>query len=1006
MHFIKRAALPATLSIVCGLMVATPALAQAVPHANQFGMGLIGAPAAWAQGYTGNGVTVAVGDTGIELTHPAFAGKIDPRGRNYVLAAPGTAYDINQFNEGDSGGHGTHVAGIIASSAASGVPGVAYDAKIVALRMTPGCAKGLNCDAPGVSNPSASAISYFAGLGDVMIYNASYGPTSGKGQTSWPASTLDPEEYAAVLDAISRNKIIVAANGNDRAENPVAGLQPNGIALYPFVQPGNANAGIYQDGNNNYDFSALLRQNGLVVAVAAVGQAKTLSTYSQACGVTASWCVAAPGGNQPADEGIYSTLPNANYGYEQGTSMAAPMVSGALAVLQQAYPAYGARDIANVLFATAENVGGQQGLNATYGYGLIRLDRAVAGPTTLADGAAISVASQQMTYWSQPLTTAGAFSKTGAGSLLVAGRTTATGAVTVNEGLLGVDGTLTLQNRMTVAQGAALGGFGRIVGNTVVNGTLSPGQLPNYADVIANGGTVSSTAPFGSTSIGTLTVQGQMALGNSAILQAGIDGTLLTPGGPGTFDKIVVTGAGSTFTANGTLMPVLRDIPGGTNSYSPALGTAFAIVQTDNGGAVNGQFTGLTQLATGLAANTRFDVVYSATAITLNVTPVNFAALAAQDRLNPNQQAVAGALDAVRPAPGRQARSATLASFNDLYDDDLSELEDDLAQLSGQGLASNPGVIMSSFTGFSRLITARQTFLTSGPGASVLRVAQAYPTATDAMPVVPDVWTVWGQGFGRWSDIGDTNALPGADVHSSGFSIGADKAFGDDLVVGGALGYARTVTESFSTYSRAFSYAAALYASFTPGNYVLDTQFAIGPASADTLRNVDFLGSTLVKGAMDGWSVLGSARAGYRLDMAGVWLKPYAGLRVQNLHQNSYDEDTDIGLFFPAQDFTSISGSLGLDAATEVALGVVTLRPQLTAAWVHDLQDGTLVTRAALFDTPLEIEAAAPGRDAAEIGFEVSAWWTKDFALFAGYDGEWRGNATSHQVRIGLRAAL
>lgn len=64
------------------LAAAGAAQAQPVAHANQYGLGLIGAPAAWALGYTGNGITVAVADTGIELTHPAFvgAGKIDPRG--------------------------------------------------------------------------------------------------------------------------------------------------------------------------------------------------------------------------------------------------------------------------------------------------------------------------------------------------------------------------------------------------------------------------------------------------------------------------------------------------------------------------------------------------------------------------------------------------------------------------------------------------------------------------------------------------------------------------------------------------------------------------------------------------------------------------------------------------------------------------------------------------------------------------------------------------------------
>ena len=991
------------------LTVAFPAQAQTVPHANQYGLGLIGAPAAWALGYTGNGVTVAVADTGIELTHPAFAGagKIDPRGRNYVLPAQGAAYDINQFGEADRGGHGTHVAGIIGAGAASGVPGIAYNASLLSLRMTPGCAKGQNCGAPGVPNASASAINYFATLDNVMIYNGSYGPDSGKGQTVWPSSTIDADEETAVRAALARGKIIVSANGNDREENPVAGLHPNGIALYPFIQPANAKAGVYNDDNNNYDFSALLRQPGLVIAVNSVGEAKTIAPYSQACGATASWCVSAPGGNQAVDAGIYSSLPNATYGYQQGTSMAAPAVSGALAVLQQAYPNYAARDLAHVLFATAENVGGHAGLNATYGYGLIRLDRAVAGPTTLAAGTAVNVANQQVTYWSQPLTTAGAFSKTGAGSLIVAGRTTTAGNVTINEGALGVGGTLTLGSGMTVAQGATLAGFGRIVGNTTVSGTLSPGQLPNYADLIANNnGAMPADVPLTGTSIGTLTIQGRMVLDASATLQAGIDGTQRNPGGPGTYDKLVVTGAGSTFTAGGTLAPVLRGIVGGTNSFTPALGTAFPIILAEEGGALTGQFASLSQPTAGLAANTRFDVAYTATSVTLNITPSSFTALAATDtKLNDNQKAVAGALDAVRPEPGVRARSRQ-PSWNDLYDNDLDDLEDDLAQLSGQGLAANAGVVMNGFNSFSRLIAGRQSLL-AGFAAGPIRLAQAGSgVASDAAMASPDRWTGWAQGFGHWSQVGDTLGLPGADSSGAGFSIGADRAFARDLIAGGALGYASDDIESFAAASRSVSYAAAMYATWTPGNFVLDGQLAAGAADIDTFRIVGFLGSTPVSGAADGWSLLGAVRAGYRFDAGAVTFKPYAGLRAQNFHLNSYWETTDIGLFFPAQDFTSIASSLGLESTAEFAVGSITLRPTASAAWLHDLRDGALVTRAALFDAPFEIDAAAPGRDGAEVNFELSVSWTDSFSLFAGYGGEFRRNATSHEARGGLRVAF
>ena len=991
------AALPA-LMLFAGVAQAQPA-----PHANQYGLGMIGAPAAWAAGYTGQGILVTVADSGIDPNHPAFAGKIDPRSRNYVLNAPNTAYNASNITDPDAQSHGTHVAGIVGASAASGVPGVAYNAGLLVLRMLPGCAEGQNCSVPGAGSP----LDYFANQAGTMIYNASYGPKVPKGTTIWPASYNDPDEFASAQRVLAAGKIIVAANGNDRDSSPVAGVNPNGLALYPFVRPGaNATSGVYLDGGHNYDFSDLLKQQGLIIAVASVGQAKAIAYYSQTCGVTASWCVSAPGGDQQRDDGIYSALPGNMYGYQQGTSMAAPTVSGALAVLQQAYPGYGARDLAHVLFATAENVGGQAGVNATYGYGLIRLDRSVGGPTTLAAGAAINVAAQQVSYWSQPLTTGGGFSKTGAGSLIIAGRTTATGNVALDAGALGVGGTLTMQGgTLTVAQGATLAGFGRLVGNTTVNGTLSPGQLPNYADLVANnGGTVPANIPLTGTSLGTLTVQGQMTLSATATLQAGIDGALQLPGGPGTIDQIIVTGAGSLFTAGGTLAPLLRGNIGGNNNYTPALGTAFAIITGENGGAVGGQFAQMTQPTAGLAANTRLDVVYTPTAITLNITALNFQALAVQDNLNANQQAVAGALDAARPQPGARAVAKEAPSFNDLYDDDLAELEDDLAQLSGQGIAANAHSVLNSWAGFAGAISGRQATL----GALTPGGLAQNGVPSDATPALlgADSWMFWAEGFGRWSQVGDTNLLPGADMHGSGVTIGADRVFSPELIAGGALGYFRSVTQSFAAYARSDSFAAALYATWMPGNFVLDGQLATGPTTTGTWRIVQFLGATDVRGTADGWGVQGTARAGYRLDLDGVTLQPFAGLSLQNLHHSAYGETTDIGLDFPSQDFTRLTSRLGVDLHHQFQFEGLTLRPQFSAAWIHDLHDAGLTTRTALFDEAFDIDAAPTGRDGAEINFMLSAGWTEEFSFFAGYSGEFRRNATAHEARAGIRLSL
>ncbi|MFO1247943.1 MAG: autotransporter domain-containing protein [Alphaproteobacteria bacterium] len=991
---LRRAALMCGAAVL-SLHVSAAAAQVAVPNANQYGLNLIGAPTAWAQGYTGNGVTVAVGDTGIATAHTAFTGKIDPRSRNFVLPAPNAAYDPAQILDVDTGGHGTHVAGIVAASGTSTAPGVAYNARLVVMRMTPVCPKDTNCVPDSLVNGAATAaMEYFATLQGVNIYNASYGPTSGKGRTIWPASLIDTTEEAAVERAVTAGKIVVAANGNDREENPVAGLHPNGIALYPFMQPGNLKAGVYEDGGQNLDFSALLRQTGLVIAVNSVGQNKITAPYSQTCGVTASWCVSAPGGNQAQDDGIYSTLPPNTYGFLQGTSMAAPMVSGALAVLQGAYPTYNSRDIANVLFATAENVGGQAGVNATYGYGLIRLDRAVTGPTTLAAGATVNVAAQQVTYWSQPLAAA-SFTKAGPGALIIAGRTTASGDVTVTGGALGVDGTLNLASRLTVAQGAVLAGFGRINGAVTIAGTLSPGQLPNYADLAANnGGTLPAGIPATGTSPGTLTFQGATTLAATANTRANIDGQLIVPGGPGTWDKIIVTGAGSSFTLGGALQPVLRDIPGGRNNFTPPIGSSFTFITAQDGAVITGQFASIVQNPQGLAPNTRLDVVYNTGTVALNVTPLSFAQQAAAENLNPNQRAVAVALDMARPAPTVRSSGKVDTLYDDLYDDTVAEDDGAMEALSGDGLAASPLAVLDDYRGISDALGARQSQWRDG--LTGILPAQASGN-----------WTAWASGFGRWSDNQAGDGLAADSATSTGGVVGADRWVTPELLVGGALGLARSHVSSLTTRTSTQSYAVAAYASWMPGDWVLDGRLAAGPSSHVGTRQMTFINTGTVSGQGDGWAALLAAETGYRfhLDDTAV-LQPFAGLTAQRLEADSYQEDTLLGLAFPRQSFNRVTSELGLSASTQFNLGDINLAPALRASWRRDLEDQSRSVEALLLDTPFAIEAAGRGRDAASVQAGLSAWWNDTVSVFAGYSGEFRSSATSHAVTGGVRLHL
>src|SRR5688572_14821279 len=127
----------AGLGVICALAPAgaggstpnDPVLEQRL----QWSLERIGAPGAWARG-TGEGITIAVVDSGMDLAHEDLASKID--GHVSCIGASGPGAGCSGSGQDDNG-HGTHVAGIAAAVTGNGkgIAGVAPDARLLAVRV-------------------------------------------------------------------------------------------------------------------------------------------------------------------------------------------------------------------------------------------------------------------------------------------------------------------------------------------------------------------------------------------------------------------------------------------------------------------------------------------------------------------------------------------------------------------------------------------------------------------------------------------------------------------------------------------------------------------------------------------------------------------------------------------------------------------------------------------------------------------------------------------------------
>ncbi|MGW2716145.1 S8 family peptidase [Streptomyces sp. NPDC001492] len=265
------------------------------------GVAQIGAPAAWAAGYDGKGVKVAVLDTGIDTTHPDLASAVT------------AAKDFSGTGStDDKAGHGTHVAATVAGSGARSrgrYKGVAPSAKILN-------AKVLNDDGEGTDSSVIAGLEWAAGQG-ARVANLSLGQADTPGE--------DPVEAAVNALSKSTGMLTVAAAGN---EGPDAGT---------VGSPGAAESALTVGAVDGEDRLAEFSSTGPTADNA-------LKPDLTAPGVAIVSARAAHGHmGDPAADGYVSM---------SGTSMATPHAAGAAAILAQRHPDWTGAQIKQALTAS------------------------------------------------------------------------------------------------------------------------------------------------------------------------------------------------------------------------------------------------------------------------------------------------------------------------------------------------------------------------------------------------------------------------------------------------------------------------------------------------------------------------------------------------------------------------------------------------------------------------------------------------------------------------------
>ncbi|MDI9239535.1 S8 family serine peptidase [Lysobacter sp. LF1] len=374
---------------------------------------LTGADVAHNAGVTGAGVRIGVIDTGVMRTHPALSPRVVAN-LNYVGAPNNLAVD-------DVVGHGTAVSQIAAGTPFGAWPGgIAPGAEIVSARII--ADEEPKDDGSGQGNEVDGALGLAAIHQDlinrgVRVMNNSWG---GLYWTNPAATAPIAAEYRPFI--INNNGLVVFATGNEAHANPSSmaalpsQLGPNGTLPAADLERGwLAVTAVNPSNINQLDVGS----NGLV--------------YANACGEAMRYCLAAPGTVAVTGKDDKPTSPT--YWRWAGTSLSAPQVSGAAALVWQAFPYFNNDLVRQTLLGTARDIG-VSGVDPVFGYGLLDAGKAVKGPGRF-DWGDVTVNFDGITStWSNQITGAGGLIKQGTGTLRIDGSLSYTGRTQVLGGTL------------------------------------------------------------------------------------------------------------------------------------------------------------------------------------------------------------------------------------------------------------------------------------------------------------------------------------------------------------------------------------------------------------------------------------------------------------------------------------------------------------------------------------------------------------------------------------------
>lgn len=761
--------------------------------------------AAHDAGYTGQGVTIGLLDSGINRAHPTLKGRVS---QSFVYLNP----NGNNLGVDDVVGHGTTVAQLAGGTAFGQWPGgIAPGANFVSARIIG--------DKPPVDDGSGQGNRVEDGSWLGMVHADLIGAGARISNNAWGGLYWDGDNVTTTFInamkpfVVDWGGLVVFSTGNEALANP------SDTASLPSQGAG----------------AEILERGWLAVAALDTLDPTRLGEYSNACGLAMNYCLVAPG--YVVFTGADDTANKPTYWVGKGTSFSAPQVSGAAALVWEAFPYFDNDLVRQTLLGTAVDLGAP-GVDAVFGHGLLDVGKAVQGPGRLDWGQVTAAFDGGTSTWSNAISGAGGITKRGNGHLDLTGENRYRGSTVVEAGMLSslhdLPGTTEVRS-----QGLLL------LDDISVRGSLRNEGIAAF---------------YGGGSAGAEhAIDGAFTQTADGVLAFDIGSRLKVQGRADIAGEVLVTGIteGYVRSARETFLTAGLGVSGRFSTLSTGPGV---FLDAKLGYDPNNVWLDITRL----------DVEATAQSLGLSAAAVGSAV-----RIENAFQIIDGLGKAPAPPGVGGTDAGTVGGFIGgasaiQRTPSAAAAESSLASLSGELHAADASFAMMAMEDSRHALESRLDSL--GRGAA----------------------------SGAWADRlgGERSMWSHTRLDASGWMLGHDQRLGAHLMMGAAIGqtdgYANHDMRRDRERNR--QYEGQFYAAWNDGGHYLLGRFAAGRMDRRTQRDILLGADRYGVGAdyANRYTSFG-VQAGHRFDFAGGTLTPYLGTEALRLDRDGFVEQGAAG---------------------------------------------------------------------------------------------------------------